>query len=94
MASRATGVLAPQLLFDGYEEKYDLWETRFLGCLHILKLKETILHEPATDANEQQLGEDSKKNADCYAELIRLIHDKSLSPIRHENTERTLLWKK
>lgn len=79
MANRATGVPAPQLLFDGSEEKYDLWETRFLGCLHILKLKETILHEPA-QAND----EDRRKNADCYAELVRLIDDKSLSLIRHE----------
>ena len=84
MASRATGVLAPQLLFDGSEDKYDLWETRFLGCLHTLKLKETILNEPAPDANAAQLAEDARKNADCYAELIRLIDDKSLSLVRHE----------
>ena len=79
MANRATGVPAPQLLFDGSEEKYDLWETRFLSCLHILKLKETILHEP-----DQASDEDTRKNADCYAELVRLIDDKSLSLIRHE----------
>ena len=79
MANRATGTPAPQLLFDGSEEKYDLWEMRFLSCLHILKLKETILHEPA-----QASDEDDRKNADCYAELVRLIDDKSLSLIRHE----------
>lgn len=80
MANRATVVLAPQLLFDGSEEKYDLWETRFLGCLHILKLKETILREEPIEAND----EDRWKNADCYAELVRLIDNKSLSLIRHE----------
>lgn len=47
MASRAVGALAAQLLFDGSEDKYDLWETRFLGHLHILKLKDTILKEPS-----------------------------------------------
>lgn len=83
MASRATGVLASQFLFDGSEDKYDLWETRLLSHLHTLKLKETILHEP-TDANAEQLAEDRLKNADCYAELVRLIDDKSLSLIRHE----------
>ena len=79
MANRATGVPAPQLLFDGSEEKFDLWETRFLGCLHILKLKETVLREP-----DEASDEDRRKNADCYAELVRLIDDKSLSLIRHE----------
>ena len=79
MANRATGVPAPQLVFDGSEEKFDLWETRFLGCLHILKLKETVLREP-----DEASDEDRRKNADCYAELVRLIDDKSLSLIRHE----------
>lgn len=83
MASRAVGAPAPQLLFDGSEDKYDLWETRFLGHLHILKLKDTILKEPS-GGNEEQQTEARKKNADCYAELIRLIDDKSLSLIRHE----------
>ena len=83
MATKAVGVVAPQLLFDGSEDKYDLWETRFLGHLHILKFKDTILNEPS-GGNEQQRNEARKKNADCYAELIRLIDDKSLSLIRHE----------
>ncbi len=51
--------------------------------LHTLKLKETILNE-STDADVEQLAEDRRKNIDCYAELIRLIDDKSLSLIRHE----------
>lgn len=84
MASRgAAGMLSPQLFFDGTEDKYDLWETRLLGHLHSLNLKETILHEP-TNANEEQLAQDRRKNADCYVELIRLIDDKSLSLIRHD----------
>ncbi len=83
MAIMAVGFQIPQLLFDGSEDKYDLWETRFLGYLHTLKLKETILHELA-DANAEQLAEDRRKNADCYAELVRMSDDKSLSLIRHE----------
>ena len=77
------GFVSRQLVFDGSEEKYDLWETRFLGHLHILKLRETILHEFTGDDAEQREA-DARKNADCYAELIRLIDDKSLSLIRHE----------
>ncbi len=41
------------------------------------------MHEP-TDADAEQLAKDRRKNADCYAEIIRLIDDKSLSLIRHE----------
>ena len=68
MASRAVGgAFAPQLLFDGSEDKYDLWETRFLGHLHILKLKDIILKGPS-GSNEEQQTEARKKNADCYAE--------------------------
>ena len=83
MAYSRTAAPSPQLLFDGSEERYDLWETRFLGHLHILKLKQTIL-TPLTGGSEDARAEDGRKNADCYAELIRLIDDKSLSLIRHE----------
>nr|XP_061819399.1 uncharacterized protein LOC133608210 [Nerophis lumbriciformis] len=81
MAARTTGAVSPQLYFDGSESKYDLWEARFLGHLHILKLKDTVLNEPV---GEEQAAADRIKNPDCYAELIRLIDDKSLSLIRHD----------
>ncbi|XP_061738348.1 uncharacterized protein LOC133539959 [Nerophis ophidion] len=83
MATRTTGAVSPQLYFDGSESKYDLWEARFLGHLHILKLKDTVLNEPV---GEEQAAADRIKNPDCYAELIRLIDDKSLSLIRHDAT--------
>lgn len=83
MASTATGIITSQLVFDGSEEKYELWETRFLGHLHIRKLKETILNEPVGD----QVAADGEKNADCFAELTRLLDDKSLSLIRHEASD-------
>ncbi|XP_028332189.1 uncharacterized protein LOC114481503 [Gouania willdenowi] len=72
---------AAQLTFDGSKDKYDLWESRFLGHLHTLKLKETILYEPA---NDEQRAQDSHKKADCYAELIRLIDYNSFLLIKHE----------
>lgn len=81
-----TATLAPQLLFDGSEERYDLWETRFLGHLHILKLKDTILNA-FTGGTIEERAKDRRKNADCYAELIRLIDDKSLSIIRPKATD-------
>lgn len=71
------------LIFDGKEEKYDVWEIRFLSYLHSLKLKETVLNEP-TSQEAADIAADAKKNEDCYAELVRHIDDKSLSLIRHD----------
>ncbi|TWW67328.1 hypothetical protein D4764_02G0003690 [Takifugu flavidus] len=79
----ATAGTPQQIIFDGSEDKYDLWETRFLSRLHILKLKDTILRVP-TDA---ALVADPGKNADCYAQLVNALDDKSLSLIRHEAAE-------
>lgn len=59
-------------------------ETGFLSRLHILKLKDTILRVP-TDAEE--LAADPGKNADCYAQLVNALDDKSLSLVRHEAAE-------
>lgn len=71
-------------IFDGSEDKYDLWETRFLSRLHILKLKDTILRAPAGDADETAIATDAARNADCYAQLVNSLDDKSLSLIRHD----------
>lgn len=48
-----------RIFFDGDERKYELWETKFMGYLHILKLKATV--------------ESSAKNANVYAELIQVL---------------------
>lgn len=71
------------MVFDGSRDNYKRWEARFLGYLHILKLKETILHEP-TDDCAALLAEDKKNNADCYAELIRLVDHRSRSLISQD----------
>lgn len=73
-----------QIIFDGTEDKYDLWETRFPSRLHILKLKDTILRVPTGEA---ALAADPEKNADYYAQLVNALDDKSLSLIRHEAAE-------
>lgn len=33
-------------MFDGDESQYELWETKVLGNLHLLVLKETVSKEP------------------------------------------------
>ena len=68
-------------MFDGDETKYELWETKVLGHLHLLGLKNTILNEPNGEA---EVAADGKKNADAYAELIQLLDDKSLSLIMRD----------
>ena len=65
-----------RLLFDGDDTKYELWEARFLGYLQTLKLKETIVPSD----NEP----DEAKNEECYAELIQLLDDKSLSLVMRD----------
>ncbi|XP_060907353.1 uncharacterized protein LOC132984488 [Labrus mixtus] len=72
---RDTGGRWRRLVFDGDENNYELWEVKFLGQMRITGLKNAILSvdEP-----------DPEKNAECYAELIQLLDDKSLSLVMRE----------
>ena len=63
-----------RLIFDGDERKYELWETKFLGYLHTLKLKNEL------DKNQP----DAEKNTDIYAELIQLLDDRSLALVMRD----------
>ena len=63
-----------RLLFDGDEEKYELWEVKFLGHLRIHKLH-NVLTQDVPDAD---------KNARVYAELVQLLDDTSLSLVIRE----------
>lgn len=56
-------------VFDDDENNYELWEVKFLGHLRIMVLKDNIL-----SADEPDL----ENNAECYAELIQFLGDKSL----------------
>ena len=63
-----------RLLFDGDERKYELWEAKFYGYLHTLKLKSELEKNPPN----------ADKNADIYAELIQLLDDRSLALIMRD----------
>lgn len=68
------------------EIKYELWETKELGHLHLLGIKSTVL-------SEDKIVADGRKNADVYAKLIQLLDDKSLSLIMRDapdNARKTL----
>lgn len=62
-----------RLHFDGDEEKYDLWEVKFIAHLRLQKLN--ILDEDNPDA---------EKNADVFAELVQVLDDKSLQLVMRE----------
>ena len=66
-----------KILFNGDERKYELWEVKFMGYLHIIKLKETVESEEPNAA----------KNVDLYAELIQVLDDRSLSLVMREATD-------
>lgn len=78
-----------RLCFNGDERNYELWETKFLGHLRLLGLKDTILNEPASDDEEDEgnIEDDIKKNEEVYAEMIQFLDDKSLSLVMRDATD-------
>ncbi|KAK0135362.1 hypothetical protein N1851_028778 [Merluccius polli] len=61
---------------DGTEDKYDLWETRFLSPERH--------HFERCPLARAAIAADPAKNAECYAQLVNALDDKSLSLIRHD----------
>ena len=66
-----------RLTFDGDEEKFELWQAKFMGHLRLQKLKDTLETElnPHT-ATQAEIREDDEKNAEIYAELIQFLDDR------------------
>ena len=60
------------LMVDGDERKYELWETKIIGYLRLRGLKETVLNPPV---NNNSIRE---KNKNTYNELIQILDDHSL----------------
>lgn len=63
--------LKNRLIFSGEEDKYELWEVRFMGHLRGLNLWKVA---EGTETDEE-------KNAKVYSELVQMLDDKSLSLI-------------
>ena len=61
-------------LFDGDEERFEIWETKSLGHLRSLGLKDVMLGVKLTGDEEND-----EKNEYVYAELVQFLDDKSLS---------------
>ena len=76
MASTSYGPRG-RLVFDGDDEKYELWEVKFTSYLRLQKL-----HLALADDYD---GDDSDElNARIFAELVQLLDDKSLSLIMRD----------
>ena len=74
-----------RLCFDGDEERYELWEAKFLGHLLLQGLKDAILNDPEPPVEGEEVNEpDEDKNALAFAELIQYLDDKSVSLVMRE----------
>lgn len=70
-----------RLLFDGDEDKYELWEVKFLGHMRLQKLHDVIVKP----AGEQEGQEPSpEKLSEAFAQLVQYLDDRSLSLIHRE----------
>lgn len=58
------------LIFDGDERKFEVWETKILGYMKLKKLKETLVGTGAVN---------NDKNETAFAELIQFLDERSLS---------------
>ena len=76
------------LVFDGDERNYELWETKFLACLRLKKLKSVILRNVVTSPiTAEEQDNDREKNETAYAELIQYLDDRSLSLVMRDGKD-------
>ena len=79
MSSRATGYSAQhvykRLWYDGDEEKYDIWEIKFLAHIRLQKLNLNLAE------NDDDFPE---MNANVFAELVQVLDDKSLQLVMRD----------
>ena len=63
--------------FDGNEERYELWEVKFMGQMRIQKLHKVI--SPRAEEDEEDGPDHVERNADAFAELVQCLDDRSLN---------------
>jgi len=74
--ARFTGYGAKfRLHFDGSQEKYELWEVKFMSHLRLQKLLSVVERPDSAGVP----NDDAEKNAEVFAELVQFLDDKSLS---------------
>ena len=70
-----------RLYFDGDEDKYELWEIKFLGHMRLQKLHNVIV-KPAGEEEAQRPS--AEKLSEAFAQLVQYLDDRSLSLIMRE----------
>ena len=73
------------LVFDGNERKFKLWETKILGYMKLKKLKKVF-------STEEDVNDEQKETA--YAELFQFLDERSLTlEIREAKDDGGKAWK-
>ena len=74
---RGYGMPRSNLIFDGREENYEIWEVKLLAYLSTKKLKKTVQTESYGTV-------DAAKNEEVYSEIVQLLDNRSLSLIMRD----------
>ena len=69
--------------FDGDENKYEIWEVKFLAYLRLSKLLDVITRPAGTDGPEENYVYVAR-NADVFAEIVQCLDDRSLTLVMHD----------
>ena len=68
-------------MFNGDENKYELWEVKFLAQMRLQKLYDVFVPE------NSESSPSAAKKADAFAELVQCLDDKSLSLVIRETRD-------
>ena len=66
-----------RLIFDGEDDKYELWEVKFLGHLRLQNLLRVVTADDVTTI-------EAEDNAKVFAELVLMLDDRSISLIMRD----------
>ena len=75
--------LIKRLCFDGDEEKYDIWEIKFLSHLRLQKLSIDLDSDDGS-LTGSALTSMTERYADVFAELVQVLNDKSLQLVMRD----------
>jgi len=80
------GTSRTQVIFDGDETKYELWETKMLAYsyMRLKKLKSVILPATAAEAADPATAPTSDQKEEAFSELIFLLDERSQNLIMRD----------
>ena len=83
MSVNSTGYGPPtrNLLFDGDESSFELWEVKFLAYLRLQKLHSTVIDSTGNLIETPATADTAEKNSEVFACLVHFLDDKSLNLI-------------